>query len=318
MNDALIGSSGFVGGHLWRQHSFAIGYGSRTIEQSAGSAFDTVVCAAAPGSMFEANRFPDRDKARVDRLISHLSKIRAEKFVLISSVAVLADSAAHDDEQTGSFETKLAYGANRRALEVFCADRFNGCLIVRLPALFGSGLKKNFLFDILNPMPSMLAKGLWAELSQRVPEELRAGLSSLYSWDGDLEMFVIDREAYRRSEMRAAFDSAVIDLGMAAAGFTSPRSCFQYYDLSRLWADIQICTTAGISTIHLVPEPLEAGEIFQRLVGQPMPDTGARVRREDVWSRHMSLFGRTGPYIAGAVEVLDLLERFFATEKARA
>jgi hypothetical protein len=49
-----------------------------------------------------------------------------------------------------------------------------------------------------------------------------------------------------------------------------------------------------------------------------MPDTGARVRREDVWSRHMSLFGRTGPYIAGAVEVLDLLERFFATEKARA
>src|SRR5688500_2268849 len=73
MDDAIIGSTGFVGGHLLGQHSFVGRFNSRTVQHAAGQAFDVVVCAAAPGSMFEANRFPDQDKARIDALIDHLS-----------------------------------------------------------------------------------------------------------------------------------------------------------------------------------------------------------------------------------------------------
>jgi hypothetical protein len=314
MDDAIIGSTGFVGGHLLGQHSFVGRFNSRTVQHAAGQAFDVVVCAAAPGSMFEANRFPDQDKARIDALIDHLSMIRARQLVLISSVAVLADCAGQDDEATSSFETRLAYGRNRRALEVFCAERFECCLIVRLPALFGKGLKKNFLFDILNPMPSMIAEAPWAELAARLPAELRAGLSGFYAWNDSLKLHVIDRAALSATGRRAAYDAAITELGLSAARFTNRDSRFQYYDMTRLWADIRLCLDRGIEVIHLAPEPLVAGEIHAALTGRAMAETGASLRREDMWTRHAGLYGREGPYIASASEIMDRLRQFYAGE----
>jgi hypothetical protein len=227
---------------------------------------------------------------------------------------VLADCAAQDDETTASFETGLAYGRNRRALEAFCADHFDRCLIVRLPALFGTGLKKNFLFDIMNPMPSLLAEAPFAELNARLPPELRAGLPGLYAWNDSLGLFAIDRTALAATGRRAAYDAAVTELGLSAARFTSPESCFQYYDMARLWADIGRCVDREIGVIHLAPEPLEAGAIHAALTGRAMAPNGARVRREEMWTRHADLFGREGPFIAGASEVMERLKRFHAAQ----
>ena len=194
--DALIGATGFVGGTLARQHAFAAAFDSRTIDQARGCAFDAVVCAAAPGSMFEANRFPDRDRARIDKLIDHLATLRGESFVLISTIAVLADGGLQADETAHRFETDKAYGRHRRDLEVFCADHFPRCLIVRAPALFGPGLKKNFLFDILNPTPSMLNATRLAELQAALPAALGQALAGFYVWDAALDLFVLDRPAF--------------------------------------------------------------------------------------------------------------------------
>jgi hypothetical protein len=315
MDDAIVGSTGFVGGHLVRRHAFSGQFNSRTVHHAADQAFGVVVCAAAPGSMFEANRFPDVDKARIDTLIDHLSAIRTQRFVLISSIAVLADCAGQVDEKTSSFETKLAYGRNRRALEVFCAERFERCLIVRLPALFGQGLKKNFLFDILNPMPSMLTEASFAQLSEQCPAELRTGLSEFYGWNDSLKLFSIDREALAATGRRAAYDAAVTEMGLSAVTFTNPKNQFQYYDMNRLWADIELCLRSELDVIHLAPEPLMAGEIFAAFTGRTMAETAARLHREDMWTRHATLFGREGPYIARATEIMELLKRFFAEER---
>lgn len=156
MQDGLIGHTGFVGQTLSRQHRFAAPFNSASISQAAGQDFATVVCAAAPGSMFEASRFPERDAKAIDGLISRLSSFRAKRFVLISTIAMLARFDGQATESTTAFQTEVPYGVNRRRLEVFCAGHFKDCLILRLPALFGPGLRKNFLFDMLNPVPSML------------------------------------------------------------------------------------------------------------------------------------------------------------------
>ena len=98
-NDAIIGHTGFVGGTLARQHLFGAKYNSSNIDTIAQSTFNTVVCAAAPGSMFIANRHPDRDRAAIEALIDQLSKVKAKRFVLISSIAVLADFASGADDE---------------------------------------------------------------------------------------------------------------------------------------------------------------------------------------------------------------------------
>ncbi len=313
--DALLGWSGFVGGNLDRQHAFGARFNSRSIAESAGAAFDTVVCAAAPGSMFEANRLPDRDAARIDTLIGHLSRIQAQRFVLISTIAVLADFAGQDDEDSRSFQTVAPYGRHRRRLEEFCAGRFTPCLIVRLPALFGSGLGKNFLFDLLNPMPTLLERERLAELRDRLPAPLSAGLDRLYTPRPELGLFAIDRAALAASGQRAAYDAAVTDLGLSAVRFTHPASRFQFYDLSRLWSDIGTAQEHGLDVIHLAPEPVFAGQVFRSALGSEMAPSEARIHREDMWTRHAPLWGRANPYLATAAEVLAAVTGFLAGER---
>ena len=312
--DAVIGNTGFVGGHLCGQHGFEARFNSRSIDEGAGRSFRTVVCAAAPGSMFEANRFPARDRERVEELIAQLGHIRAQRFVLVSSIAVLDDFAGGYDESTKAFRTDLAYGRHRRQLEAFCQSHFSACLIVRLPALFGHGLKKNFLFDILNPMPTMLNEEAYDGLLEGLPAALRIELPAVYAWDSGLGMHVVDRMALERSGRRTEFNAAVVDAGLSALRFTHPDSWFQYYDIERLWSDIGRSEEAGLHMVHLAPEPLNAAEIYRAVTQQPMPATEARVHREDMRTRHSALWGRDNGYIEDAAAVLARIVQFCANE----
>ncbi|PTE19715.1 hypothetical protein C5F48_21395 [Cereibacter changlensis JA139] len=315
--DALVGFTGFVGSTLCRQHDFSAVFNRLNIAQAAGSKFDSVVCAAAPGSMFTANRFPEQDAAATEALMEDLRPIKARQFILISSIAVFADFGG-DDESSRSFQTALAYGRNRRRLEEFCLQRFGRCLIVRLPALFGCGIRKNFLFDLLNPMPSLLAEPRLAELADRLPAGLGQGLRAIYRHDPSTGLQVIDRAALAATGQRPAYDAAVTALGMSAVQFTHPESHFQYYDMTRLWTDICLSLQAGLDIIHLAPEPLEAGIIHEALLGRPMPATPAKIHREDMRTRHAALWDRPGRYIATSDEVLDRLRQFHAVEREAA
>lgn len=312
--DALIGNTGFVGGHLASQHIFGAQFNSRTIHTAAGQSFGAVACAAAPGSMMLANRFPEQDAQQIRSMMDQLYQIRAERFVLISSIAVLAAFGRRDDEDTQAFETALPYGRHRRALETFCANRFPHCLIVRLPALFGAGLKKNFLFDILNPMPTMLLDLKFQELSDRLPAHLSAMLGTIYRTNSETGLHVIDRAALTASGLRAEFDAAVTQTGLSALQFSNPDSSFQYYDVSQLWADITAASDHGLSVVHLAPEPLAARHVFATITGRTMPSNQARVHKEDMRTRHGHIWGRTDGYIAAADDVLARLVQFFQSQ----
>lgn len=317
LRNALIGHTGFVGGQLLRQTDFEALFNSKNIADINNHEFEYVICAAAPGSMFEANKFPDADKARIDQLISDISGVKTKTFILISTIAVLENFSA-PDETTAAFDSTVAYGRNRRTLEAFCAAHFARCLVVRLPALFGAGIKKNFLFDILNPMPSMLPRPRLAELADRMPQALRDGLQRLYAWNETLGMLVIDRDALEASGQRAAYDAAVKEAGFAAELFTARGSRFQYYDMTRLWHDICLSLDAGLAVIHFAPPPLAAGQVYAQLTGSEMPAGAARVHTEDMRTRHAGLWGAEGPYFETEAEVIARLRRFFASERGSA
>ncbi|WP_417196808.1 RHS repeat domain-containing protein, partial [Akkermansia sp.] len=54
-----------------------------------------------------------------------------------------------------------AYGKNRYQLECWVRKHFPSSLIVRLPALFANGLKKNFIFDLMHPKPVLVKDYVW-------------------------------------------------------------------------------------------------------------------------------------------------------------
>lgn len=313
--NCLVGHTGFVGGHLAGQSKFSAVFNSANIAEIAQQECDTIVCAAAPGSMFEANKFPDRDQAKIQALIDELSKVRASRFILISSIAVLEDFAGGDDEGTTAFQEELAYGRHRRALEAFVEETFEDSLVVRLPALFGLGLRKNFIFDMLNPIPTMLAEAKLEGLSTVLDRRLFDQLSGLYAPDAATGMLKLDRVALDADPMRASLDEAAVTHGFAATQFHNPETTYQYYNMNRLWSDINVALQAGLSHIHLVSEPLKAARIHRRLTGCDMPESGARLHREDMRTRHAELWGKQGPYLEDADGVLDQLAAFYVNER---
>ena len=314
----LIGHTGFVGGHLAQQAEFAACFSRANISDSAGRRFDTVVCAAAPGSMFEANKYPDRDQKNIQALVETLSRITARRFVLISSIAVLANSAGGDDETTAAFQLNLAYGRNRRALEEYCEKNFEHCLIVRLPALFGHGLRKNFVYDLLNPVPTMLSESSFARLCGQLNASLADLARDVFRIDQRTQMRVIDRHAFNADPRRPALEATVIALGCSAVHFHNPGTTYQYYDMTRLWSDIEVALAAGLRHVHLTVEPLRAATIHRRLLGSEMPDSPAGLYREDMRTRHSLLWGKTGPYLVDADATLEALTTFFVDQRKAA
>lgn len=314
----LIGQTGFVGGALLRQADFAACYNSANIAAIAGEAFDLLVCAAAPGSMFTANRTPERDAALIEGLIAQLATARAERFVLISTIAVLEDFAGGADESTTAFQQVLAYGRHRRMLEAFVERHFPGSLIIRLPALFGHGLRKNFLFDLLNPVPTLMPEARRDALMAELDPAIAAWFGALYSPDPVTGMLKLDRAALDADPRRGAVEQRLAALGATATAFHHPETTYQFYAIDRLWQDIGIALAAGLSHLHLVAAPLTAGAIHARLTGRPMPDTPARLHREDMRTRHAALWGAEGPYQFGATATLDRLAAFYASERAMA
>jgi hypothetical protein len=314
--NCIIGSTGFVGTALQAQHDFIGKYTSRNIASIGDEPYDTVVCAAAPGSMLEANTAPDSDERKIMALCDQLRNVRTRRFVLISSIAVLENFDGKDDEGTTRFQTALAYGRNRRALEVACTEIFEQCLVMRLPALFGPGLRKNFIFDLMNPMPSMLNAARMEVLRNGLPPAQMAFLETVYTLDPATGMLKLNRPVYNAAPQRMELDAAVGSLEASSIQFHNPETTYQYYDIMRLWQDITTASEAGLETVHLATEPLQAGRIHRHLTRRDMPQTNARLHREDMRTWHAGLWERQDGYLEDADSVLARLALFF--EKSRA
>lgn len=147
MSTALIGHTGFVGTNLRAARLFDVLVNSTNVEELRGKSFELVVCAGARAEKWKANRDPDSDLAGIERLTNVLHDVRARRFVLVSTVDVFETPLSIDESAIA--DARHPYGRHRRLLEVLCARQFP-TLVVRLPALFGPGLKKNALFDLLH------------------------------------------------------------------------------------------------------------------------------------------------------------------------
>ncbi len=155
MKRALIGHTGFIGSFLKRELGFAqedkddFLYRSTDINDIRGQNFDRVICAGAPGVKWLANKHPEEDKKSIDRLMDCLGEMKTKQLILISTVDVLPTPARGDELTEVHPDSTNPYGSHRKMLEEFCARNF-ACSIIRLPGMFGPGLKKNIIFDLMN------------------------------------------------------------------------------------------------------------------------------------------------------------------------
>lgn len=253
---ALVGYTGFVGSNLRAQAPFEAIYNSKNIEDIAGRQFDRLVFAGAQAKKWWANQEPAADWQGIQRALDAMATTKAAKVVLISTIDAVPPGVGVDESADCRAADNHAYGVNRLALEEAIAARFEAPLIVRLPGLFGDGLRKNVIFDLLTDN-------------------------------------ILDK--------------------------INPASRFQYYDLARLWADIQTAEQAGLRLVHLVTEPVATRDILaahfaDKTVGQdPFP-----LAEYDFRTRHGAAFGAdpASGYIEDKASVLARMDRFIQAWRA--
>jgi nucleoside-diphosphate-sugar epimerase len=250
---ALIGHTGFVGGNLLRQRPFGALFNSKNIDEIAGRSFDLVVCSGARAEKWKANADPQADLDNIETLTRALEHVDARMVVLISTVDVFVDPIGVDEDSPTPTANLHAYGRNRRRLEQIIASRFDS-LVVRLPALYGPGLKKNALYDLLH----------------------------------DNQVDKIDA-----------------------------RGAFQFYDVGRLWRDVEIALDNELALVHLPTEPATVGEIARAAFGIDFTNELTNPpARYDIRTRFASLFGGSDSYVERKPEVLTGIGAWVAQARA--
>lgn len=247
MTSALIGYTGFVGGNLDRPHRFAARFNSENFRDMAGRRFGLVVCAGLSATKWLANKEPDADWARITALMDTLRRVKAERFVLVSTVDVYPEPVAVDEATPIDRAAGHAYGRHRLQCEDFVRDQFADAHVLRLPGLFGPGLKKNAIFDLIN---------------------------------------------------RNALDAI------------NPDSRFQWYDVTRLWRDIEGALMNRLPLVNLVNEPIRTGDIIERFFPDLRVGAASPVVTYDVHSRYAEGLGGVDGYMERSATVLDQIGRF--------
>ena len=306
MHTSLVGYTGFVGSNIYATGQIDLAYNSKNVEQAFGTNPELLIYAGLPAEKYLANHAPARDRAVILQAEENIKKINPKKLVLISTIDIFREPRNVDEHSVIETQGLHAYGYNRYMLELWVREKFPNVLIIRLPALFGRNLKKNFIYDYINVIPFMLNTSKYEELVSR---EKR--LKEFYQLQ-DNGFYKVNVSEEEKIELKCIFKK----LGFSALNFTDSRSVYQFYNLKRLWGDIQIALEKEIRVWHPATEPISAGEIYEYLTGEKFLNhlnaIPANYNYKTLYARE---FGGTGDYILSKEQVLDEIKQFINERK---
>jgi hypothetical protein len=260
MRTALIGHTGFVGSNLAAAYDFTDRYNTTNIERIRGRSYDLVVSAAARADSHRINQDGAADLAEIEEYVAILSTVDTAQLVLISTVCIYPGGTSPDETTPLSADGLTPYGANRLAMEMTLSKRFD-TLAVRLPQLYGLGLKKGIVYDLLND--------------------------------------------YRVEYIR-------------------PEGRFQYYDLRRLWPDIQVALGAGLKTLNIATPALTSARVAAECFGLDIADQVvagtespyAQMYTRDMRTIHADLYGGPPGYLLDEAAELRAIRSFVQESRA--
>lgn len=149
----LIGDTGFVGQNLLSFMHFDKTYNSKTIKDFTKFDHDIdIYLACLPATKWLVDKAPLDDLRNAENIVHALKKNTYNNVYLFSTIDVYKRSTPLSNESVSPKFYGPSYGANRYVFELYIRNnlQYRDIKVIRLPALFGPGLKKNILFDFKN------------------------------------------------------------------------------------------------------------------------------------------------------------------------
>lgn len=299
---SLVGYTGFVGSNIYENGNFDKVYNSKNIEESFGTNPDLLVYAGISAEMFLANKMPEKDFEQIKNAIENVEKINPKFLVLISTVSVYGENCKGDENTIIDEENLTAYGKNRLYLENWVEANFDEYLIVRLPALYGKNLKKNFIYDYIHVIPKLLKYEKFEELSLKSQK-----LINFYEKQ--------DNGFYKCRDLQPEENRILISFfkscGFSALNFTDSRSKYQFYNLKFLWQHIQQAVGYGIKKLNITTEPVSVCQLYEFLEGKTfVNEISEKPYDYDLRSVHAEKFGGKDGYLFDKKFVMGDVKKF--------
>lgn len=254
MITSLVGYTGFVGSNLNNSYKFDNVYNSKNIEEAFGTNPDILVYAGIRAEKFLANKFPEQDIKIIKEAENNIKKINPKKIVLISTIDVYKDPVNVDEDTIIDTKDLQPYGLHRFYLEEWVKKNFNDYLIVRLPGLYGENIKKNFIYDLINIVPSMLKAEKFEELCDKDNY-----IKDFYINQNNGFYKCIEVNENQKIKLKQYFNN----IGFSALNFTDSRGIFQFYNLKYLWNHIVKAVNNDIKLLNLAVEPVSIDKIYE-------------------------------------------------------
>jgi dTDP-4-dehydrorhamnose reductase len=147
--DTIIGHTGLVGSHICASNSFSHYVNSRNIDDYVNRDLQAAVVTAGDARKWYAKDNPTEFEKAQDELFEKIASMNFRDIILISTTDVLDISSATEERVIDPLNIKTHYGKVKYKFEQDLGEICN-LKIIRLPGLFGAGLKKNLIFDLIN------------------------------------------------------------------------------------------------------------------------------------------------------------------------
>ncbi|MEI0606111.1 hypothetical protein R4K48_03995 [Brachyspira pulli] len=305
MNKCLIGYTGFVGSNILIKSDFEFKYNSKNINDIKNKKFDLLICSSIPADMQLANTNPEKDLSNIKELLNILSTVKAKKAVLISTIAVYPQPVIYD-ESSNDFISDSDYGKNRKIAEDEFANIFNNYYIIRLPALFGRNLKKNFIYDIMNPEPAFFTENKFEAIKDKIVFSKK-----YYNFDLEKKRYVFDKNSAIKDNSIDKIREELFNINETSLQFTNSESTFQFYNLDNLYNDISKSIEYNIPILNICSEPISAKDIMKNIFNRDFISNNAKLYNYNMKSIYANKWGNDKEYLYNEKNIYDDLKSFF-------
>lgn len=309
MITSLVGYTGFVGSNISSNFKFDNLYNSKNIEGAFGTKPDLLIYSGVRAEKFLANNEPEKDLEIVNNAFENIKKINPKQVVLISTVDVYKNPTGANENIEIDISGLVPYGLNRYKLECMVEREFDNHLIIRLPGLYGKNIKKNFIYDLINIIPSLLSEKKYNELISKDDY-----IKKFYNKQETGFYKCIALADDEKNSLKQYFNK----IGFSAINFTDSRGVFQFYNLSYLWNHINIALNNKIKKLNLATEPVSISELYTYIKGKKFVNEVTECPPNyDFRTKYSKVFGGESGYIFTREFILDDIKKYILEENGR-